>query len=44
MRGKGAREKKIVNKIVKYQQLFPTNIGIYQQFYPDISRKKFSRF
>ena len=38
------REKKIGNKIAKYQQLFPTKIGIYQRFYPDKSRKKFSRF
>ena len=36
--------KKIGNKIAKHEQLFPTKIGIYQRFYPDISRKKFSRF
>ena len=36
--------KKIGNKIAKYQLLFPTKIGIYQRFYPDISPKIFSRF
>ena len=38
------REKKIYNKIAKYQQPFPTKIGIYQRFYADKSRKNVADF